>query len=72
MTPSQLVAHLRENQNNNKTLKCLFASQVLGNLSPEELEGLAKSISKELSRREQAVVQERIDYLTGLGYNVSK
>jgi hypothetical protein len=36
------------------------------------LEGLIKSFSKELARREEAVVQERIDYLTSLGYNVSK
>jgi len=53
-------------------LKSLFASQFLGKFSPEELEGLTKSISKELARREEAVVQERIDYLTSLGYNVSK
>jgi hypothetical protein len=72
MTPGQLVAHFRENQNNNKTLKSLFASQFLGKFSSEELEGLIKSFSKELARREEAVVQERIDYLTSLGYNVSK
>ena len=40
MTPSQLVAHFRENQNNNKTLKSLFASQFLGKFSAEELEGI--------------------------------
>ena len=72
MTPGQLVAHFRENQNNNKTLKSLFASQFLGKFSAEELEGMTKSISKELARREAAVVQHRIDYLTSLGYNVSK
>ena len=72
MTPGQLVAHFRENQNNNKTLKSLFASQFLGKFSAEELEGMTKSISKELARREAAVVQDRIDYLTSLGYNVSK
>jgi len=72
MTPGQLVAHFRENQNNNKTLKSLFASQFLGKFSSEELEGLIKSFSKELARREEAVVQERIDYLKSLGYNVSK
>ncbi len=72
MTPGQLVAHFRENQNNNKTLKSLFASQFLGKFSAEELEGMTKSISKELALREAAVVQDRIDYLTSLGYNVSK
>ena len=39
MTPGQLVAHFRENQNNNKTLKSLFASQFLRNFSAEALEG---------------------------------
>ena len=72
MTPSQLVSHFRDNQNKNKTLKSLFASQFLGKLTHEELEGLTKSIRKEISRREAAVVQERIDYLTSLGYSVSK
>ena len=72
MTPGQLVAHFRENQNNNKTLKSLFASQFLGKFSAEELKGMTKSISKELASREAAVVQDRIDYLTSLGYNVSK
>ena len=72
MTPGKLVAHFRENKNNNKTLKSLFASQFLGKFSAEELEGMTKSISKELARREAAVVQDRIDYLTSLGYNVSK
>ncbi|MDG1253293.1 MAG: hypothetical protein P8N56_06405 [Schleiferiaceae bacterium] len=72
MTPGQLVAHFRENQNNNKTLKGLFASQFLGKFSSEELEGFSKSISKEISRREDSIVQERIAYLTSLGYSVSK
>ncbi|HAB31029.1 MAG TPA: hypothetical protein DCE13_00635 [Cryomorphaceae bacterium] len=72
MTPGQLVAHFRENQNNNKSLKSLFASQFLGKFSPEELNGMKISIDKELKRREASVVQERIDYLTSLGYNVSK
>ena len=72
MTPGQLVAHFRENQNNNKSLKSLFASQFLGKFSTEELNGMKISIDKELKRREASVVQERIDYLTSLGYNVSK
>ena len=59
MTPSQLVAHFRENQNNNKTLKSLFASQFLGKFSPEELEGLTKSFSKKLGAIKEELRREQ-------------
>jgi hypothetical protein len=72
LPPSVLVAKFRENQNNNKTLKSLFATQFLGKFSVEELEGLNKSISKELDKRQQQIVDEKIDYLKSLGYKVSK
>ncbi len=72
LTPSVLVAKLRENQNNNKTLKSLFASQFLGKFDMTELEALKKSINKEIDRRHQSMVDEKIDYLKSLGYNVSK
>ena len=72
LTPSVLVAKFRENQNNNKTLKSLFASQFLGKFSAEELQGLNKSISKELDKRQQQIVDEKIEYLKELGYKVSK
>ncbi len=72
LTPSVLVAKFRENQNNNKTLKSLFASQFLGKLDVDELEGIKKSIDKELDKRQQQIVDEKIEYLKGLGYKVSK
>lgn len=72
LTPGVLVAKIRENQNNNKTLKSLFSSQFLGKFSAQELQGFQKSISKELDRRQQAIVEEKIDYLKSLGYKVSK
>ncbi len=72
LTPSVLVAKFRENQNNNKTLKSLFASQFLGKLDADELEGMKKSIDKELDKRQQQIVDEKIEYLKGLGYKVSK
>jgi len=72
MTPSKLVAHMRSNQNNNKTLKSLFAKQFLGKFTQQELDGLKKSIEKETTRRAEAVIQEKIDYLTEQGYKVSK
>lgn len=72
MTPSKVVAYLRSNQNNNKTLKSLFSKQLLGKLSQEELDGLARSIQKETTRRAEAVIQEKIDFLTEQGYTVYK
>ena len=72
LTPGVLVAKFRENQNNNKTLKSLFANQFLGKLSNEELDGLMKSIGKELDKRQQQIVDEKIEYLKSLGYKVSK
>jgi hypothetical protein len=72
MKPKAVVNYIRENQNNNKTLKSLFASQFLGKFSDEELAGLTRSIEKELVRRQQAVVDEKIAYLQSLGYTVNK
>lgn len=72
LTPSVLVAKIRENQNNNKTLKSLFSSQFLGKFNAQELEGFKISINKELDRRKQVMVDEKIEYLKNLGYKVSK
>jgi hypothetical protein len=72
LTPSVLVAKIRENQNNNKTLKSLFATQFLGKFSNEELDGLLKSISSELDKREDAIIKEKIEYLQSKGFQVSK
>ena len=72
MKPKAVVNYIRENQNNNKTLKSLFASQFLGKFSDEELAGLTRSLEKEVVRRQQAVVDEKIAYLQSLGYTVKK
>lgn len=72
LTPSVLVAKLRENQNNNKTLKSLFASQFLGKFSNEELDGLKKSIENEIERREEGVIAEHINFLIEKGFTVTK
>ena len=72
VTPGVMVYTIRENQNNNKTLKSLFASQFLGKLSVEELEGLSKGIDKEIARREQRVIEEKIAFLEQHGYKVGK
>jgi hypothetical protein len=70
MKPKELVAHFRMNQNNNKTLKTVFASQFLGKLESEELDGLVKSIHNEKDRREMAVINEKIAYLKSKGFDV--
>ena len=72
LTPSVLVAKFRENQNNNKTLKAMFSTHFLGKFSAEELEGLLKSIGKELDKRKQEIINEKIEYLESMGYKVSK
>jgi hypothetical protein len=72
MKPKALVEHIRENQNNNKTLKSLFASQFLGKFTEDELAGLKRSIEKEITRRQQSVVDEKIAFLQSLGYKIEK
>jgi len=46
MKPKALVEIFRENQNNNGTLKSLFATQFLGKLSETELSGLKGLLKK--------------------------
>ena len=72
MKPKALVEIFRENQNNNGTLKSLFATQFLGKLSETELSGLKRSIEKEITSRQQSFVDEKIAYLQYLGYKVEK
>lgn len=72
VTPGVLVSTIRDNQNNNKTLKALFSSQFLGKLSVEELDGLTRGISKEMGKRSKKVIQEKIDFLEQHGYKVNK
>lgn len=72
MKPKGVVDYIRTNQNNNKTLKSLFASQFLGKFSEEELVGMRKSIEKEIKTRQQSVVDEKIAFLQSLGYKVEK
>ena len=72
MKPKGVVDYIRANQNNNKTLKSLFASQFLGKFSEQELAGLKKSIEKEIKTRQQSVVDEKIAFLQSLGYKVEK
>lgn len=72
MTPGALVKKLRENMNNNGTLKSLFASQVLGKLELHELDGLMKNINKEKVKREEAEADMLRKRLEDMGYEVIK
>ncbi len=71
MKPKELVAHFRNNQNGNKSLKTVFANQFLTKFSNEELSGLNRSINNELKNREQAVINEKIEFLQSKGYEVT-
>jgi hypothetical protein len=72
ITPTDIVNKLRENQNNNGSLKSLFASQFLGKLSDLELKGLKKNIEKEEFNRRAAEVESMKSTLEKLGYDVKK
>lgn len=72
ITPLQMVNKIRENQNNNKTLKSLFSSQFLGKFSNAELNGLKKSIDRMVDKQKQQEVDQHIDYLKSLGYKIEK
>ena len=72
LTPSAVVAKLRDNMNNNGTLKSLYASQLLGKLSVKELNGISLSCKKEIARREEEKVEEMRATLERLGYHVEK
>lgn len=72
ITPLQMVNKIRENQNNNKTLKSLFSSQFLGKFSNAELNGLKKSIDRMVDKQKQQEVDQHIEYLKSLGYKIEK
>jgi len=72
LTPSLIVAKFRENQNNNATLKSLFAGQLFGKFETRELEGMIKSIQKEIARREESEIQELKRILESKGFEVTK
>jgi len=72
LTPGLLVSKIRENQNNNGTLKSIFSKQFLGKFSLDELEGLIRSINREIERRESEKINELTSFLEDRGYRVTK
>lgn len=72
LTPSLIVAKIRENQNNNATIKSLFAKQFFGKFEVYELEALIKSIEKEIERREEEEIEKLKSLLESKGFEVTK
>ena len=72
LTPKIFVEKIRENQNNNGTLKSLFAGQFLGKFEEHELLGMSASIDKELAKRSEARAEEMKKELEAMGYEVKK
>lgn len=72
LTPKAFVEKVRENLNNNGTMKSLFSGQFLGKFEEHELTGIKKSIEKELARRKEARADQLKAELESLGYEVRK
>ena len=72
MKPKQFMNFVIENTNQNGTLKSTFTTHYLGKFSDEELHGIKISLDKEISRRQQFIIEEKINFLAELGYKVSK
>ena len=72
MKPREFVNFIKENSNNNGTLKSSFVMHYLGKLSDQELGRLKSAIQKAISAREKAIVDDKIAYLQSLGYKVTK
>lgn len=72
ITPGALAKKMRENMNKNGSLRSLFRGQLFGKFSTEELEGLKKSIDKEIAAKQQAEVDALKNQLEAMGYTVTK
>lgn len=72
ITPGMLVKKLRENMNNNGTLRSLFASQFLGKLELHELNGMMINCQREIDNRKEEEVAKLRKQLEDLGYEVVK
>ncbi len=72
LTPTVLVKKFRENMNNNGTLKSLFSSQLLPKFEMSELQGMIKSIEREIESRKEAEVEVLRRKLEEMGYEVHK
>ena len=72
LTPGVLAKKLRDNMNNNGTMKSLFASQFLSKMEIHELQGMMKNIEFEFERRKDEEIERRRRQLGEMGYNIVK
>ena len=72
LTPGAIESRLKENMNNNGTLRSLYSKQVFGKFSADQLNGIKLSIDRELKAREEEMVNGLKVQLEKLGYEVSK
>ena len=72
MKPKEFINYIRNNSNKNGTLKSIFVTQYLSKLNDEELQGFIKSLDAIISSRQQGIVDEKIAFLSSLGYKVTK
>lgn len=72
MKPKQFVNFVIDNTNQNDTLKSTFVTHYLGKFSDEQLGGIKTSLDKEINRRQQHIIDEKINFLASLGYKISK
>tara|TARA_Y100000385_G_scaffold252933_1_gene276715 strand:- start:350 stop:568 length:219 start_codon:yes stop_codon:yes gene_type:complete len=72
MKPKEFINCIRNNFNKNGTLKSIFVTHYLSKLNDEELQGFSKSLDVIISSRQQEIVDEKIVFLSSLGYKVTK
>ena len=72
MKPKEFINFIRNNSNKNGKLKSIFVTQYLGKLTDEELEGFSKSLDAIIISRQQGIIDEKIAFLSSLGYKVTK
>jgi hypothetical protein len=72
ISPREITDRIKAQMGRGKRLKTIFAVQVLGKFSPEELNGLRDSIELEFQRREEQTANDLKRQLEALGYTVSK
>ena len=72
MKPKEFVIYIRENLTNKFTFSSTFAMHYLSKFSDYELKGMKISLEREIELRRHTVVEEKIKFLTSLGYKVTK
>ena len=70
--PKEFVIYIRENLTNKFTFSSTFSMHYISKFSDYELKGMKSSLERELELRRQGVVEEKIKFLTSLGYKVTK